>query len=95
MKKIVSAVCGLLLAGSIISCNSNAGQSNGSEQKTEPQKTEPQKTEQTAPKEQKAEQKSDAPQVDLTKKYICPNRDFSTDEENATCPNCQMEVIPN
>ncbi|MBQ5403868.1 MAG: hypothetical protein IIU11_05830 [Bacteroidales bacterium] len=90
MKKIVSAVCGLLLAGSIISCNSNAGQSNGSEQKTEPQKTE-----QTAPKEQKAEQKSDAPQVDLTKKYICPNRDFSTDEENATCPNCQMEVIPN
>ncbi len=39
--------------------------------------------------------KSDAaPAVDLTKKYVCPNRDGSSDTPGE-CPACGMDLIEN
>lgn len=88
MKKVLSFVCGLAFAGCIVSCGgSNAGSSNGngSEQKQEPSKEEISKP---AESQQPAQE---AAKPDLTKKYICPNRDYSSDDENAVCPVCGMD----
>ena len=82
MKKVLSFVCGLAFAGCIVSCGgSNAGSNgNGSEQKQEISK--PAESQQPA---------QEAAKPDLTKKYICPNRDYSSDDENAVCPVCGMD----
>ena len=88
MKKVLSFVCGLAFAGCIVSCGgSNAGSSNsnGLEQKQEPAKQE-----QTQPAESQ-KPAEEAAKPDLTKKYICPNRDYSSDDENAVCPVCKMD----
>ncbi|MCR4559133.1 MAG: hypothetical protein K5685_03565 [Bacteroidales bacterium] len=88
MKKVLSFVCGLAFAGCIVSCGgSNAGSSNsnGLEQKQEPAKQE-----QTQPAESQ-KPAEEAAKPDLTKKYICPNRDYSSDDENQVCPVCGMD----
>ena len=88
MKKLLSFVCGLAFAGCIVSCGgSNAGSSNsnGLEQKQEPAKQE-----QTQPAESQ-KPAEEAAKPDLTKKYICPNRDYSSDDENQVCPVCGMD----
>ena len=90
MKKIIKFVSALAFAGCVISCGGNAPAGNNQQNGTDPVKTE-QKEDNSSVKEEK----SDGEKTDLSKKYICPNRDFSTDEENAVCPTCGMEVIPN
>ncbi|MBQ3657767.1 MAG: hypothetical protein II956_13145 [Bacteroidales bacterium] len=86
MKKVLSFVCALAVAGSVVSC----GGANNNQQKQEPAKQEPVKQEVSQPAEaQKPAQEASKP--DLTKKYICPNRDFSSDDENQVCPVCGMD----
>jgi rubredoxin len=85
MKKVFTLICGTVLSCCVISsCGSNAGNTQ-----TEPQNGEPAKQEQAQPEGQT--QSNEAEKPDLTKKYICPNRDFSSDDANAVCPVCGMD----
>ena len=89
MKKLSSIICSLAILF-CVSCGGANNSSNTNENSTEKQENTPSTTNDKPAQESKTEaQESATP--DLTKKYICPNRDFSSDDANAVCPVCGMD----
>jgi hypothetical protein len=95
MKKTLLVIGVLAIAAIMSSCGGNANNS-----------TAPASTDNAKPAtEQSAAPASDAPKadapastttqsVDLTKKYVCPNRDGSSDQPGV-CDACGMDLIEN
>ena len=95
MKKSLLVIGILAIAAAMSSCGGNANNS------TAPTDTKP-ATEQSAAPASDAPKADDAAakpatttqSVDLTKKYVCPNRDGSSDQPGE-CPACGMDLIEN
>lgn len=96
MKKSVLVIGVLAVAAIMSSCGGNSNNA-------------PASTDTNPATEQSATPKTDAPtaddnaatpassttqSVDLTKKYVCPNRDGSSDQPGE-CPACGMDLIEN
>ena len=95
MKKSLLVIGILAIAAAMSSCGGNANNS------TAPADTKP-ATEQSAAPASDAPKADDAAakpatttqSVDLTKKYVCPNRDGSSDQPGV-CEACGMDLIEN
>ena len=95
MKKTLLVIGVLAIAAIMSSCGGNANNS------TAPADTKP-ATEQSAAPASDAPKADDAAakpatttqSVDLNKKYVCPNRDGSSDQPGE-CPACGMDLIEN
>ena len=95
MKKKLLVIGVLAIAAIMSSCGGNANNS------TAPADTKP-ATEQSAAPSSDAPKADDAAakpatttqSVDLTKKYVCPNRDGSSDQPGV-CDACGMDLIEN
>lgn len=95
MKKSILAIGFLAVAAVLYSCGGNSN-SNAT----------PAATDSKPATEQSADAKSDAPKadttapatttqaVDFSKKYVCPNRDGSSDQPGV-CEACGMDLIEN
>lgn len=91
MRKLFMAICAIAVTAAMASCG-------GSQKPAESAKSDAPKTEAQAPaaEEKKADtpatdNKDEAAPVDLTKKYVCPARDYSADEPGQ-CPKCGMDL---
>ncbi|MCR5454194.1 MAG: hypothetical protein K6F33_04310 [Bacteroidales bacterium] len=97
MKKSLLVIGMLAIAAVMNSCGGNGGNTNNAPADNN---ATPAAEQSAAPKAdaQKADKPADAPAatqaVDLTKKYICPNRDGSSDTPGV-CEACGMDLIEN
>ncbi|MBR4267095.1 MAG: hypothetical protein IKQ46_13665 [Bacteroidales bacterium] len=91
MKKILFTICAVATATTfLVSCSGNAQQNNAEKADST---AAPAQQQTTAPAEAKPAADS-AAALDLTKKFICPNRCESADQEGA-CSVCGMDLVPN
>ena len=95
MKKTLLVIGVLAIAAIMSSCGGNANNS------TAPADTKPATEQSAAPASDAPKADDDAAKpatttqsVDLTKKYVCPNRDGSSDQPSV-CDACGMDLIEN
>jgi len=100
MKKILSTIAAFALVATIASCggnnqgNNNAGKADSTSCNNK-QECNNQKDCNNKQEDCCADKKTEtAATVDLSKKYVCPNRDGSSDQPGE-CENCGMEYIEN
>ena len=89
MKKTLLVIGVLAMAAIMSSCGGN---SNNAPASTD---SKPATEQSTTPKaDDAAKPATTTPAVDLTKKYVCPNRDGSSDQPGV-CEACGMDLIEN
>ena len=95
MKKSLLVIGILAIAAAMSSCGGNSNNAPASTD-TKPATEQSAAPASDAPKADDAAAKpaTTTQSVDLTKKYVCPNRDGSSDQPGV-CPACGMDLIEN
>lgn len=95
MKKSLLVIGVLAMAAIMSSCGGNANNTNAPATDSKPATEQSTTPKADAPKaDDAAKPATTTPAVDLTKKYVCPNRDGSSDQPGV-CEACGMDLIEN